>query len=101
MAIDRMNSVRYQDEASGEQRLYGIVVLSDGRDTASVRSISDLFNCLPSGEDVEGIKIFTVAYGGNAHEDLLEDIAEQTNGKFYIGDPTSLEEVYLAISYEQ
>jgi Ca-activated chloride channel family protein len=101
MAIDQMNEAREEDAAEGEKRLYGIVVLSDGRDTASERDKSGMFSCLPSGEDVEGIKIFTIAYGEDAQEDLLEKIADQTNGKFYIGDPNTIEEVYLAISYEQ
>ncbi len=100
-AVEQMNEAREEDEAAGEKRLYGIVVLSDGRDTASQRSRSTMFSCLPSGEDVEGIKIFTIAYGGDAHENLLENIAGQTNGKFYVGDPATIEEVYLAISYEQ
>ena len=101
MAIDRINQAREEDEAAGKKRLYGIVVLSDGRDTASQISKSTMFNCLPTGEDVEGIKIFTIAYGGNADDNLLENIANQTNGKFYLGDPATIEEVYLAISYEQ
>ena len=101
MAVEQMNAARVEDELVDEKRLYGIVVLSDGMDTASNRNMSDMFSCLPSGEDVEGIKIFTIAYGEDAQEDILEKIADQTNGKFYIGDPNTIEEVYLAISYEQ
>jgi Mg-chelatase subunit ChlD len=100
-AVEQMNEAREEDEAADEKRLYGIVLLSDGMNTASERCLSSMFDCLPSGEDVEGIKVFTSAYGGDAYESLLEDIAERTNGKFYVGDPATIEEVYLAISYEQ
>ncbi len=101
IAIEQMNKARAEDETEDESRLYGIVVLSDGKDTISDRTESSMFNCLPSGEDVEGIKIFTIAYGFDADQVLLERIAEQTNGKAFLGDPATIEEVYLAISYEQ
>jgi len=32
---------------------------------------------------------------------LLQRIADHTNGKAYTGDPETIEEVYLEISYEQ
>jgi Ca-activated chloride channel family protein len=60
-----------------------------------------MFMCLPSGEDVEGIKVFTIAYGDDADRDLLTRIANRTNGKPYTGDPENIEQVYLEISYEQ
>ena len=101
MAVEQMNEAREEDEALDENRLYGIVVLSDGKDTISDRTESSMFNCLPSGEDVEGIKIFTIAYGHDADEPILQRISEQTNGKAYTGDPSTIEEVYLEISYEQ
>jgi Ca-activated chloride channel family protein len=101
MAVEQMNEEREEDEAKDEKRLYGIVVLSDGMDNRSERTRSSMLNCLPSGEDIDGIKIFTIAYGNDADETLLQLISEQTNGKAYTGDPSTVEEVYLAISYEQ
>jgi Ca-activated chloride channel family protein len=81
--------------------LYGIVVLSDGEDTNSDRTEGDMFGCLPSGEDVEGVKVFTIAYGSDADGELLLRVANRTNGKAYTGDPATIEEVYTAISFEQ
>ncbi len=101
LSVAQMNEAREEDEAADERRLYGIVLLSDGKDTASGRNKSNMYDCLPTGEDVEGIKVFTIAYGKDAYESLLEDIAERTNGKYYVSDPMNIEEVYLAISYEQ
>jgi Ca-activated chloride channel family protein len=57
--------------------------------------------CLPSGEDAAGIRIYTIAYGDDAQAELMTAIAEQTNGKAYVSDPESIEEVYLEISFEQ
>jgi Ca-activated chloride channel family protein len=101
-AVQDMAAHQDSDRQAGvRQRLYGIVLLSDGDDTKSVRSEAQMMACLPSGEDVAGIKIFTVAYGGNVNEELMERIAQQTNGKSYVSDPESIEQVYLEISYEQ
>jgi Ca-activated chloride channel family protein len=100
-AVESVNQLQEADEAGGEKRLYGVVVLSDGKDTASHKTESDMYNCLPSGEDVEGVKVFTIAYGKGADKDLLQRIANRTNGRAFVGDPTTIEYVYLAISAEQ
>jgi Ca-activated chloride channel family protein len=100
-AAGKVNTVRSGHDASGDKRLYGIVVLSDGMDTASHKSQNDMFNCLPSGEDVAGVKVFTIAYGEDADKDLMKQIANHTNGKTFAGDPDTIDKVYQAISAEQ
>lgn len=88
---------------AGEQRLPGIIVLSDGADTSSTtHTESDLFNfCLPKGEDVESIPVYAIAYGADAEEDLLIRIANFTHGRFYVADETNLSDIYNGIAYEQ
>jgi Ca-activated chloride channel family protein len=100
-AVERANALRTADEQAGERRLYGVVVLSDGQDTASIKTENDMFNCLPSGQEVEGVKVFTIAYGEDANKDVLLRIANRTNGKTFSSDPKNIEDVYLAISAEQ
>ncbi|MBN2549671.1 MAG: VWA domain-containing protein [Anaerolineales bacterium] len=100
-AVEYISNLKAEDDASGERRLYGIVLLSDGEDTASSRTENQMFACLPSGENVEGVKIFTIAYGEDANTDLMLRIANRTNGKSFKGDPASIESIYNAISAEQ
>ena len=100
-AVDRANQLQSEDKADSERRLYGIILLSDGMDTSSTNTQNQMFNCLPSGESVEGVKIFTIAYGEDADTDLLLRIANRTNGKTFTGDPESIESIYNAISAEQ
>jgi Ca-activated chloride channel family protein len=99
--VEEMDAREAEAEAAGDPRLYGIVLLSDGQDTNSRRSESDMFSCLPSGETAEGIKIFTIAYGQDADNQLLERIANRTNGKFFESNPDDIQEVLLDILYEQ
>ncbi len=100
-AVEDIEAREAEAEAAGDPRLYGIVLLSDGQDTNSQRSESDMLGCLPSGETAEGVKIFTIAYGEDADNNLLERIANRTNGKFFESNPDDIQEVLLDILYEQ
>ena len=100
-AVSQINTLQAEDSTNNERRLYGIVLLSDGQDTASNISESQMFNCLPTGESVTSVKIFTIAYGEDADKDLMLRIANRTNGKTFTGDPDSIEQIYNAISAEQ
>lgn len=100
-ATTKVNDLQVTDQTNGIKRLYGIVLLSDGMDTSSVNTQNQMFGCLPSGENVEGTKVFTIAYGSDADADLMLRIANRTNGKTFTGDPTSIETIYIAISAEQ
>jgi Ca-activated chloride channel family protein len=100
-AMDKVNSLQAAHVSNNERRLYGVVLLSDGMDTASNFSQNQMFGCLPTGENAEGTKVFTIAYGEDAEKDLMLRIANRTNGKTFTGDPDSIEAIYNAISAEQ
>jgi Ca-activated chloride channel family protein len=101
LANEEINRLQAAHTAAEEKRLYGIILLSDGDDTTSQRTQNQMFSCLPSGEDVEGTKIFTIAYGEDADSDLMLRIANRTNGKTFTGDPENIERIYNSISAEQ
>jgi Ca-activated chloride channel family protein len=93
-AVDRINERRAQDEKAKDPRLYAIVVLSDGKDTAGVKTENDMKNiCLPSGEDVAGVRVFTLPYGEDADKDLLLQIANRTNAETYEAGPETIEKI--------
>ncbi len=101
-AKEAAEKTKAEDEASSENRLYGIVLLSDGRDTASNISETEMFSdCLPQSEGADVVKIFTIAYGGDAQEALLEQIAGRSYGRAFVADPDNIKAVYEAISTEQ
>jgi Ca-activated chloride channel family protein len=100
-ATEVVDGLKAAHEIADERRLYGIVLLSDGDDTSSDRTQNQMFGCLPSGEDVEGTKIFTIAYGDDADEDLMLRIANRTNGRSFEASPQSIDSIYNSISAEQ
>ena len=101
-AVQSAERLKQADLAAGDERLYGVVVLSDGKDTASkITQEGLLTSCLPSGEDVAGIRVYTIAYGKDADLEVLQKIADQTNGKMFVSDVDNIREIYLSISAEQ
>ncbi len=83
-----------------DQHIKALVVLTDGKDTASARSLTQLLSAVqPSGANAgAGVKIFTIAYGGDADANILTQVATATGGQEYAGTPQNIRAVYSAIS---
>lgn len=93
---------RTLDAHAQENRLYGIVLLSDGDDTAGRPTENQMFaTCLPASAEVEGVKIFPIAFGSSANQRVLKRIAEATGGTPFTATPESIAKAYLKISAEQ
>ena len=79
-----------------------IVVLSDGQDTESDITENQMFSaCLPKSAEVDGIKLFPIAFGEGADAPLLKRMAHVSGDAIYQADPDSIERAYLRISAEQ
>jgi Ca-activated chloride channel family protein len=99
--VDRIGELESEGQAGGESRLYGIVLLSDGKnDTDGGPTENDMLSRLPSGAEASGVKIYAIAYGDDADLDLLKTLANRTNGKQFSGDVENIEAVYFLISSE-
>jgi len=95
-------AMKAEDEAAGESRLYGVVLLSDGEDTVGEPTENQMFvTCLPANAEADGVKIFPIAFGEDAAKNVLERIAAATGGRLYSADPASISNAYLSISAEQ
>jgi Ca-activated chloride channel family protein len=98
-AVEQMEALK---DAGTENRLYGIVLLSDGEDTVEQVTENQMFaTCLPANAEADGIKIFPIAFGEDADTDVLSRIAAVTAGQMFKADPASISNVYLSISAEQ
>jgi Ca-activated chloride channel homolog len=91
-----------RDRAAGENRIYGIVLLSDGVDNVGEPTGAVMLRgCLQKNEDGEGTKIFVISFGGDTDVDTLTQLATKTNGAIFTADPKSIGQAYLRISAEQ
>ncbi len=72
--------------AAGDNQRYGMVVLSDGKDTDSSATLEQVQEMLrPAEDDPYGIQIHTIAIGTDADEDILKKIASSGHGRFWKG----------------
>ena len=101
-ATQQMKALQTHDQATGDNRLYAIVLLSDGDDTASSTSETQMFTtCLPAQAEAEGIKVFPIAFGEAANAAVLQRIAQNSGGRLFTAEAASLDDVYISISAEQ
>jgi Ca-activated chloride channel family protein len=73
-------------------RIRAVVVMTDGADTSSQRSIEVVKKAI-SAED-RAATIFTVAYGASARREELKSLADLGGGSFAEGDVASIIQVY-------
>lgn len=81
-------------------RINAVVLLTDGQDTAGGISESQLLDRLQQEGRAEtgGVKLYTIAYGTDADQELLARFAAATGGKPFVGDNSNIDSVYLSIS---
>ena len=92
----------YQDLlAEGDpDHIRAIVVLTDGRDTLSDESLGAVIDQINAnaGEGGNAIKIFTIAFGENADQGVMQQLAEPTGGKQYDSSPETIQKIYDEIA---
>lgn len=74
-----------------------VVVMTDGQENESRRSLAGIQDLL-RGQSDQRLVIFTVAFGSDADEGLLQAIAEIGQGQLRRADETDIEELYRIIS---
>ncbi len=101
-AMTKMGELKSADEAAGQNRLYGIVLLSDGKNTGAGKTENQMFEtCLPHDAEAQPVRINTIAFGDDADQAILKRIAEVTGGEMFKADPDSIDRIYQSISAEQ
>lgn len=81
-----------------DAHIQAVVVLTDGEDTDSRLKLNELMERIRYNGETRAIHVFTIAYGREARKDILQQIAEATQAKFYEGTPQNIVEVFRDIS---
>ena len=76
-----------------------VVVLTDGRnEDGNGVSLDNLLPQLTVEDSGESVHMFTIAYGGDADQDVLRQIAQATNGAEYDSSkPDTIDKVFTAV----
>jgi len=85
-------------KSPGGSKISALVVLSDGEDRNSGMSLDSLLKQIRYDNEGHGVRVFTIGYGSDAKADVLEKIADVTQGRYYAGKPENIREVFKEIS---
>jgi Ca-activated chloride channel family protein len=83
---------------NANSKIQAMVVLTDGEDTESKMKLNELMDRIRYNGETRAIHVFTIAYGHDARKDILKQLAEATQAKFYEGTPQNIVEVFRDIS---
>jgi Ca-activated chloride channel family protein len=95
------NGVETVKALNDKERINAVVLLTDGEDTDSDRTIDEIEQELEAqGDSSSRVRVFTIAYSAGAEgaADGLRRIAEASGGKAYEGNTEDIEAVYRSIS---
>ena len=81
-----------------DAKIQAVVVLTDGEDTESKMKLNELMERIRYNGETRAIHVFTIAYGRDAKKEILQQIADATQAKFYEGTPQNIVEVFRDIS---
>ena len=90
-----------QGLADRDDRINAVVLLTDGEDTDSSRTVEDVVRELEGqGDSSTQVRVFTIAYSAGAQgaADALKRIAAASGGNSYAGNAENIETVYRSIS---
>lgn len=95
-------SLAYQNVQKQQQqdpsRIAAIVVLSDGMDTTSKLTLDQLLAQIRYDFEEHTIRIFTIGYEADDGTEILKQISEVTQGRYYEGKQTNIREIFRDIS---
>jgi Ca-activated chloride channel homolog len=74
-----------------------LVVLTDGEDNKSGLGLNNLTQNVKIDLEKRPIRVFTIAYGSDAKEDVLKKISDATEAKSYKGTPENIKAIFMDI----
>jgi len=87
-----------RQKSGAGSKIRAVVVLTDGADTESKMHLEDLMQQIQFDGEQHTIRVFTIAYGRDARQDILKRIAEATQAKSYVGNTKNIGDVFRDIS---
>lgn len=95
-AVDQ--AYTYLLENPHPDRISAVVVLTDGADRDSRRSLDALLANVRFDAERRTTRVFTIGYGAEANADILRRIADATQAKYFDGSPQNIRSVFREIS---
>jgi Ca-activated chloride channel homolog len=87
-----------QQQEEDPSRIAAVVVLSDGKDTTSKLTLDQLLTQIRYDFDQPTVRVFTIGYETEDGTNVLKQISEVTQGRYYEGKQTNIREIFKDIS---
>jgi Ca-activated chloride channel family protein len=97
-AIDRSLEHAEAMARQDRSRIHALVVLTDGEDRNSLRTLPQLLARIHTPESGDPVRIFTIGYGPEANEGVLRQIATRAGGTYSHGDASNIRAIYDEIA---
>ncbi|MEC3977937.1 substrate-binding and VWA domain-containing protein [Amycolatopsis sp. H20-H5] len=90
---------QYMKQHLDPNAINAVVVLTDGRnEDQNGVDLNNLVSQLKTEGGGDNVRVFTIAYGGDADQDVLRQIAQATQGSEYDSSkPDSIDQVFTAV----
>lgn len=91
-------AVAHIESAADSERITSVVVLSDGADRNSRRSLDALLTALAPDDEARRVRVFTIGYGADAAGDVLQKISDRTQAKYVPSGTGDIRKVFKEIA---
>jgi Ca-activated chloride channel family protein len=88
----------YLQGLDDENAITAVVVLSDGEDRNSRKKLKDVLDAVAFDPETRNIRVFTIGYGGEADQKLMEQISNTTQARAFKGDTKNIRKVFKEIA---
>lgn len=91
-------SVEHMTQRIDESRINAVLFLTDGKNEHTDRDLDRVLRALQNEDEQRRIRVFTIAYGKDADQKTLRQIAEASSGSFYDAtNPATIEKVFTDV----
>ena len=97
-AIAKSYAAHLESRGRDSEKISAIVVLTDGADTDSSISLDQLLQQIRFDNERHTIRVFTIGYGNDVKKEILQQIADATQAKFYEGNQQNIRAVLRDIA---
>jgi Ca-activated chloride channel family protein len=97
-AISKSYAAHLESRERDSEKISAIVVLTDGADTDSTISLDQLLQQIRFDNERHTIRVFTIGYGNDVKKEILQQIADATQAKFYEGNQQNIRAVLRDIA---
>ena len=95
-AVSAAHAVMRADLKKNPHRIHALVVMTDGKDESSSKSLDQVVRQV-TVEGEAAVSVFTIAYGDQASDDILKQLAEKSRGTFARGSVADIRAVFRDI----